>query len=106
MRLDCEPHRARLVRFLGIAGLILSVVALCGGVAGLVGLPCSLAAWIMAREDLAKMRAGVMDPRGERRTRQGGDCGVFGLILSLLFVGFWALVLLDRLLPAPYGTRP
>jgi hypothetical protein len=106
MRLDCEPHRARLVRFLGIASLVLGVLSLCGGVTGLAALPMGVAAWTMARADLAKMRAGLMDPRGEKRTHQGGDCGLFGMLLSLLALGFWALLFLDKVLPAPYGRGP
>lgn len=105
MRLDCEPHRAGLVRLLGGASLALAVLAFCGGVTGLIALPMGVTAWVMARDDLAKMRAGLMDRRGAGRTRQGGDCAVFGVILSLLCLGFYALLLLDRLLPPPYGTR-
>jgi len=105
MRLDCEPHRAGLVRLLGAASLVLGVLAVCGGVAGLVGLPLGIAAWTMARADLAKMQAGLMDRRGERRTRLGGDNAVFGILLSLLCLAFYGLVALDRLLPPPYGTR-
>jgi hypothetical protein len=105
-RRDCEPHRARLVRPLGVLSLALGALACCGGVTGLIGLPLGVAAWKMAREDLAKMRAGLMDRRGERRTRQGGDCGLFGLILSLLFLIAWALLALDHFLPPPYGSGP
>ncbi len=104
MRLDCEPHRADLVRFLGVASLVLGVLAICGGVAGLIGLPLGIAAWTMARSDLPKMEAGLMDRRGEKRTRQGGDNAVFGILLSLLCVAFYGLVVLDRFLPPPYGT--
>jgi len=104
MRLDCEPHRGELVSLLGTASLVLGVLSLCGGVTGLVGLPMGIAAWRMARADLAKMRAGLMDRRGEPKTRRGGDNAVFGILLSLLFVAVYALLVLDRFLPAPYGT--
>jgi hypothetical protein len=104
MRLDCEPHRAGLVRLMGVASLVLGVLAVCGGVTGLVALPLGIAAWTMAREDLPKMHAGLMDRRGEKKTRQGGDAGLIGLILSLLCLAFYALLALDRLLPPPYGT--
>ncbi len=106
MRLDCEPHRGDLVRLLGTASLVLGVLAICGGVTGLVGLPLGIVAWKMARDDLAKMRAGTMDRRGEKKTRRGGDNAVFGLLLSLLFVAVYALFVLDRYLPAPYGMGP
>jgi hypothetical protein len=106
MRLDCEPHRAGLVRLLGGASLALGVLAVCGGVTGLIALPMGITAWAMAREDLAKMRAGLMDRRGGDRTRRGGDNAAFGVILSLLCLVFYALLLLDRILPPPYGTGP
>jgi hypothetical protein len=106
MRLDCEPHRAGLVRLLGGASLALGAFAFCGGVTGLVALPMGIAAWTMARDDLAKMRAGLMDRRGEKKTRRGGDNGTFGIILSLVGLAFWGLLALDRLLPPPYGTGP
>jgi hypothetical protein len=105
MRRDCEPHRGGFVRLLGGASLALGVFACCGGVTGLIALPMGITAWTMAREDLAKMRAGLMDRRGERQTRQGGDNAVFGVLLSLLFLGCYALVVLDRMLPPPYGTH-
>jgi hypothetical protein len=106
MRLDCEPHRGQLVRLLGTTSLVLGVLSFCGGVTGLVGLPMGVVAWKMARDDLAKMQAGLMDRRGERKTRRGGDNAVFGVLLSLLFVAVYALLVLDRMLPAPYGTGP
>jgi hypothetical protein len=105
MRLDCEPHRGGLVRLLGAAGLALGALASCGGVTGLIGLPMGLTAWLMARDDLARMRAGVMDRRGERLTRQGADTGFVGAVLSLFFVACYALLALDRMLPPPYGTH-
>jgi hypothetical protein len=103
MRLDCEPHRGDLVRLLGTASLVLGVLAICGGVTGLVGLPLGVAAWKMARDDLAKMRAGTMDRRGEKKTRRGGDNAVFGILLSLLFVAVYTLFVLNHVLPPPYG---
>ena len=47
---------------------------------------------------VSEQRAGLMDRSGGDRTRQGGDCAVAGIILSVLFLGFYALLLLDRLL--------
>jgi hypothetical protein len=104
MRLDCEPHRGPLVRTLGSLSLALGALAMCGGVTGLVGLPMGITAWMMARNDLAKMRAGLMDRRGEPLTRRGGDCAVFGMILSFFFLAAYTLLALDRILPPPYGT--
>jgi hypothetical protein len=106
MRLDCEPHRARLVLRLGLTSLVLGALSLCFGLTGLLGLPLGLAAWYMARQDVLKMQAGLMDRRGEKRTRRGGDAGLFGAILSLLLTVAWAGFFVDRYLPPPYGNGP
>lgn len=101
MRLDAEPHRGKIVRYLGGASLIMGVLSFCTGFTGLVGVPLGMAALLMAHRDLAKMRAGVMDRRGEKRTRQGGDFGLIGLILSLFGIGIFTLFFLDGVLPPP-----
>jgi hypothetical protein len=103
MRRDCEPHRGHLVDYLGGASLVLGAFTLCIGLPGFVGLPLGLAAYVMAYRDLARMRAGLMDRRGEKRTRRGGDNGLIGALLSLLFLAAWAVLVLDKLLPPPYG---
>jgi hypothetical protein len=103
MRRDCEPHRARLVGYLGGASLVLGILSLCTGVTGLLGFPLGVAAYVMAYRDLAKMHAGLMDRRGQRRTRQGGDNGLIGALLSLLLAAGWAFLYLDKVLPPPYG---
>jgi hypothetical protein len=51
--------------FAFIFGLIfLGVGVICVGVA----LPLGLTVWVVARRDLARMRKGLMDPRGEEKT--------------------------------------
>ena len=91
-RRDCEPHRGELVRLLGFASLVLGALTLCTCVTAFLALPMGTAAWVMARKDLAMMRAGLMDPRGEWDTRQGGDWGRLGVILSLLLPVCFALL--------------
>jgi hypothetical protein len=98
-RRDCEPHRGPLVLSLGVAALYLSAYlaaaplalqpalpwlpgrplpAWCLPLFPLAGFLLSLAAWALARHDLALMRRGRMDPAGGRRFRPGGGAGVPG----------------------------
>jgi predicted Zn finger-like uncharacterized protein len=73
-RRDAEPHRGALILILGI----LSIVLL------LIGLPLGIAALIMGRRDLQKIRARAMDPEGEGTTQAGWICGIIGTILQSL----------------------
>jgi hypothetical protein len=70
-----EPHRGTLILVLGICGLV---------VCGL----CAPAAWIMGSADLAKMRAGSMDPSGYGSTQAGWVLGIIGTLLILAAVAF------------------
>jgi hypothetical protein len=84
VRRDCEPHRAGLVLWLGMFGIVSGAASLLFFFPLLVGLPLGLAAWWMGRRDLAKMRKGLMDPSGEGDTWWGTRQGRRGVILSLL----------------------
>jgi hypothetical protein len=97
MRLDCEPHRGDFVRFLGRVSLAFGIGACCCAVTGLLALPTGIIAWLMARADLAKMRRGLMDRGGERKTRQGMDDGVIGILSGLLGLILYGLLVLWRL---------
>jgi hypothetical protein len=95
LRRDCEPHRARLIMALGgLAGLCALLMCLVGVTAPLaIGL--GLAAWLMGRRDLARMRKGLMDPVGRWYTERGRSLGLSAAILGLLYVAvlllFWWL---------------
>jgi hypothetical protein len=52
-----------------------------------------LTTWLLARQDLAKMRAGQMDRWGEQETLQVVQDGLFGLLLCLGILLLWGLVL-------------
>jgi hypothetical protein len=67
------PHHARLIVTLGVIGLLTG--------AGLIVGPLAV---LMARRDLAEMRAGRMDPSGRRATRFGLVCAAFALVLDLV----------------------
>ena len=68
-----QPHRGVKILILGILGL--------AGLSILTGVP----AWIMGRNDLKSMEAGVMDAEGRSLTNTGR---ILGIISIVLFVGF------------------
>jgi len=94
VRRDCEPHRGGLVLVLGIIGLCLSFPH----ILAVMGLPLSLAAWIMGSSDLARMKAGEMDPQGQANTRGGRICGIIGTVISLLWFAVFGLAILSIVL--------
>jgi hypothetical protein len=64
------PHRGGLILTLGILSLVI-----CG--------PLGIFAWIMGNNDLAAMRIGEMDPRGEGSTQAGRICGIIACCIML-----------------------
>ena len=56
---NLEPHRGTLILVLGILSLVM-----CGFFTG-------IPAWIMGRNDLRKIKAGLMEPEGEGSTKGG-----------------------------------
>ena len=78
-----EPHRGTLILVLGILSLVM-----CGFFTG-------IPAWIMGRNDLRKIKSGLMEPEGEGSTRGGMICGIICCIISLLsIIGIILLILL------------
>src|SRR5262249_30853782 len=80
--LDCEPHRAGLVLGLGIASVVLAATCFLS----FIGLPLGIAAIVMARGDMKKMRTGTMDPDGRGSVQAGSICGIIGTVLNALLV--------------------
>lgn len=72
-RLDLDPHRGTLILTLGILSLVLP----CGG------LVIGIIAWVLGQNDLAAMRAGNMDRRGEGNTNAGRILGIVACCLWL-----------------------
>ena len=77
-----EPHRGTLILVLGILGLL---------VCGFLG----IAAWLMGKSDLEKMRRGQMDREGEGLTKAGYILGLVAVILMAVgLVIFLAMMVL------------
>jgi hypothetical protein len=91
LRRDAEPHRAGLLRFLSTVSVV----------TGAVGIPVSVVAgiitWVMANNDLAKMKEGVMDRTGMLRTRQCRDTALIGAVLGVTIGAVWLLLFLPLL---------
>jgi len=108
---DLEPHRGTLILALGILSLALVAVLPC------LGIPLGIAAWVMGRADLKKIRQGLMDPAGESSTNAGRICGKIGTIVSLVltllifvfYAGIFAVLffvsLEQGIAPAPNGNE-
>jgi len=122
LRRDCEPHRAGQVLRLGNVGLAFGSVCLAGCLlvccspfptlvivlpCSLVGLPCGLTAWVMARRDLRLMTAGMMDPAGLRRTEKARSVSQKGVwfctIAWLIVIGALVIHLSAHLASARQG---
>lgn len=116
-RMDCDPHRAPLLRVMGIASVvgglsgflpllfifagspygILGALFLCLVVSPLI----SLATRFMARSDLAKMEKGLIDPSGEEQTVKALADSKTGLGLNLgSIIGWVAVILIGAILAA------
>jgi len=94
VRRDCEPHRGSLILTLGIIGLVAALIHLfC-----VLGLPLSIAAWVLGAGDLRDMQAGIMDPQGESNTRAGRTCGIIGTVFGSLWLMLFGLLFLQILL--------
>ncbi len=75
-----EPHRGVLILVFGILGLVFCIIF-------------AIFAWIWGNEDMAKIRAGRMDPEGEGMTQAGRVLGIIGCCLLILGLALGALVL-------------
>ena len=83
MRRDVAPHRGDWLRALATAALVCGLLSLCTGVAALAAVPLSVAAYELARRDLAQMRAGLLDPAGEGDAEEARARAVLGLLFAL-----------------------
>jgi hypothetical protein len=91
---DCEPHRGKLLWSLGMAGMALGGLSIAFFPLALLAGPLSLTVWCLSRLDLAKIRAGFMDPSGERLTYEACNDGSAGLVLTCAGLVLWGGMLL------------
>jgi hypothetical protein len=63
-----QPHRGTQILVFAILGMVCCF-------------PFGIIAWVMANEDLRKMRSGVMDPSGLGITQAGRVIGIISLVL-------------------------
>jgi hypothetical protein len=75
-RLDCEPHRGRLLSRLATACVGMSIAL------APVVLLLGLTIWCLARRDLAQMRRGLRDPSGSQLTTTAMNGAAVAIALS------------------------
>jgi hypothetical protein len=83
-RRDCEPHRGDLLLLLGDVSMACGMLALGTVLPALVGLPLGIAVIVMAKKDLARMDAGLMDPDGREPATVASIRAAHGARFSLL----------------------
>jgi hypothetical protein len=84
-----EPHRGTLVLVFGALGLFVCLIF-------------GILAWVWANRDLAKMRAGMMDPAGEEYTRWGRTLGIIRVVVDILTVVAATLFVVIRGVPTSW----
>jgi predicted RNA-binding Zn-ribbon protein involved in translation (DUF1610 family) len=89
-----EPHRGGMILTLGILSALFGTLSLCCGAPALLGLGFGIPAWVMASQDIHRMRVGQMDRNGMANTQSGQSYAMVGVVLSLLCgVGYGLLFL-------------
>jgi hypothetical protein len=104
LRRDCEPHQGTLLRLLAVASVGVGMVAFVllvlaaqyrssrtrlllltpSCLCAILAPALAVAARLLARRDVRRMRAGVMDPAGEGSARTARFVSVLGLAVGLL----------------------
>lgn len=94
-----RPHRTGLLLTLSIVGVASFVFSGCCLLLGVVSIPFPVAVLILANGDLARMRDGEMDRRGESETRTARIIALIhlglaagGILLYVVLVGLGAIV--------------
>jgi hypothetical protein len=94
VRRDCEPHRGNWLGLFGTLAVLLGAVAGACIYFGVVSVPFGIVVWRLASRDLAKMRAGRMDPNGEKQTRDARNCARAAVFIPLVGLLIWAAIFL------------
>jgi hypothetical protein len=85
VRRDCLPHRVELLQLLENIAKSCCLLSACLFVSALISLTVGIAVWVMASQDLARMRAGMMDPEGEKATVNVRETAITLTMLSIFF---------------------
>jgi hypothetical protein len=111
-----KPHRGQTVLTLGVISLVCGVVSPClgGVIAAIVGLALGIPAWVMGTRDLARMKAGEIDPEGEAITRRGRRFAISGVVVNLVimvllvaFIVVYVMIVIPMITaPPPSGPPP
>ena len=91
-RLERAPHRAGFLQWVTRVSLALAYLTLAPcflGVTAVVAAPLGLGGRSAALRDLARMRAGLMDPSGAVATERAAYRGFDGFVISLVALLFW-----------------
>jgi hypothetical protein len=88
-RRDAEPHRGTLLLWVATGSVVCGWLSWCLVVPSFLGLPLAVTVYILSRQDMARMRAGLMDRRGYGQTYAAWERSLDGLTLNILpFAGF------------------
>ena len=93
VRRDREPHRGGLLLALGRAGSLCALLTPVLILPGLVALSLGLTVWVLARQDLAKMRAGLMDPAGRKQAGRARRHGLVAALFAAAWLALWVALL-------------
>jgi hypothetical protein len=97
VRRDCEPHRGPFLRSMASFGTPLLYLSVFIPFLALLVIPVNITTWILARRDLARMRAGLMDPEGEVDTRWAGAVSLWQALVGVFLLVIWGLLIgIDR----------
>jgi hypothetical protein len=78
---------------LAFTALLLTGVAFGFGLTGPFAIALGLAVWVMARRDLALMRARLMDPVGQEETADARALAFVAVVFSLFMTAAWGALL-------------
>jgi hypothetical protein len=88
VRRDAEPHRGTLLLILATVSVVCGYLSCCLVVPSVIGLVCAVAALALSIGDMARMRAGFVDPKGYGLTDAANSRSITGVILNGLVVGY------------------
>jgi len=89
----CVPHRGRVLRFMGAAAVPLAGLSIVFFPLAFLALPLAAITWCVGRIDLVRMRAGFMDPNGERLTYEAVNDAFGSFVLLAGGAVMWGAII-------------